>query len=159
MKKTHWKKLFNYEYLGAWSLDQGEEKQVTIKKTDRALVKSAQSPKGEDLPIVYFEEFELPMVLNPTNCKSIANIYGNMVEDWIGKKAILYVQGGIKAFGSITEALRIRPESHLIDSLSGMLSNVSDKLSDDELTYANRIIDNKEKDSYSKLHKFLKSKA
>jgi len=156
--RTHWKKLFNYEYLGAHSLEENEEREVTIKSTGKALVKSAKAPNGDECPTVIFNEFDKPMVLNATNCKLIAEMYGNIVEDWVGKKVTIYVQEDVKAFGTTTDALRIKKGVQWIEMLKNNLKNVSESISKDELEYANRIINNKEKSSYNKLHKFLKSK-
>lgn len=156
--RTHWKKLFNNDYLGAWSLEEDQDKDVTITKTGTTLVKSGQNPKGEECPIVFFEEFDIPMVLNSTNCKTIESIYGPIVEDWVGKKVTLYVQGGIKAFGTITEALRIRKAQHITETLKAMFEAIKPTLGEDEIKKANRIISNEEKTSYTKLYNFLKSK-
>lgn len=106
MTKTHWKKEFNPDFLGAWSLD-GEEKIVTIEKTGHSLVKSARDPQGEDCFVCHFKEFDKPMVLNSTNCKIIGKLHGNYIEDWIGKKIQLYTTN-VKAFGDTVEALRVR---------------------------------------------------
>lgn len=156
--RTHWKKLFNYEYLGAYSLEENEEREVTILSTGKALVKSAKAPSGDECPTVTFEEFDKPMVLNATNCKLIAEMYGNIVEDWVGKKVTIYVLEDVKAFGTTTDALRIKKGVQWVEMLKRSLKSVSHSISDEEKAYANRIINNKEKSSYNKLHKFLKSK-
>lgn len=109
--KTHWKKLFNYDYLGTYSLEDEKDVHVTITKHERKLVKSQQDPNGEELPVIYFKEFEKPMVLNPTNAKTIESIYGPFVEDWMNKRITLFVKKGIRAFGTTTDGLRIRPKA------------------------------------------------
>ena len=48
------------------------------------------------------------MVLNKTNAKTIASLYGNHVEAWPGKRITIYVQKNVRAFGSVTDALRIK---------------------------------------------------
>ena len=50
------------------------------------------------------------MILNVTNCKTIAKIYDSpYIEDWIGKYITVY-SAKVKAFGETVEALRIRPK-------------------------------------------------
>ena len=106
-QKTHWKKMLNYDYLGAYSLDNGNDLTVTITTTDRAIVKSAQHPKGEDCFVANFKEVDKPMILNATNCKTIQGLYGAFIEDWEGKQITLFIKD-VKAFGTVTDALRIR---------------------------------------------------
>lgn len=103
---THWKKNFNYAYLGAYSLPVGQELIVTIKETRTEKVKGANG-KEENCFVCYFNESEKPMILNKTNCKRIAKLYGDMVEGWVGKKIQLFSQK-VSAFGEETEALRVR---------------------------------------------------
>ncbi len=106
-KLTHWKKEFNPDFLGSWSLDGGEDIVLTIKKTGRTKVKSQQNPKGEDCFAAWFKETDKPMILNVTNCRIIGKLYSNYIETWIGKKIQLYVKE-VSAFGEVVEALRIK---------------------------------------------------
>lgn len=49
------------------------------------------------------------MILNRTNCKTIAKIYQtNFIEEWSGKKIQIYAEL-VDAFGEQVEALRVRP--------------------------------------------------
>lgn len=156
--RTHWKKLFNNDYLGAWSLKEGEEKIVTISKVSKSMVKSAQAPKGEECPVCYFKEFNIPMVLNATNCKRIGKMYGDIIEDWVGKTVTLYVEYDVKAFGTTTDALRVKEGKKLIDELRDLYNGLKDSLTDQERTRAERILNNNEKPSFGKLYNFLKLK-
>jgi hypothetical protein len=106
--KTHWKKQFNYDYLGAYSLLPNQDMTLTIKETKKEMVTGTGGQKDQCF-ICYFEEDVKPMILNKTNCKVIENLYTPFVEDWPGKKVTVYAQK-VKAFGEETEALRIRPE-------------------------------------------------
>ena len=105
--KTHWKKQFNYEYMGSYSLPDGKDVVLTIKETRKEKV-TGTAGKKEDCFVCYFEESDKPMILNRTNCKTIERIYKSpFIEDWAG----LRVQIGIdtvSAFGESVEALRVR---------------------------------------------------
>jgi len=104
----HWKKQFNYDYLGSYSLDGKREKVVTITKLDTDKVTGQQGRK-EDCFVVYFKEFEKPMILNRTNAKAIEKVANSgLIQDWVGNEVTLYIENGVKAFGEIVDALRIR---------------------------------------------------
>lgn len=107
---THWKKLQNPDYLGAYSLQPGEEPIYTIAKVGPEMVTGPDGKKDE-CTVAHFTEKAKPMVLNATNCKTIAKIYNTpFIEHWVGKKIQIYA-AKVKAFGEDVEALRIRPKA------------------------------------------------
>lgn len=104
---THWKKLTNPNYIGAYSLQPGEERIVTITKVVRENVKGIDG-KSEECTVAHLHN-EKPMILNATNCKTISKIYQTpFIENWAGKSIIIYA-AKIKAFGEEIEALRVKP--------------------------------------------------
>jgi hypothetical protein len=104
----HWKKQFNYDYLGSYSLDGKKEVVVTIDKLAQDQVTGQQGRK-EDCFVVYYKEFDKPMILNRTNAKAIEKVSGSgLIQDWKGVKVTLFVEKGVKAFGDVVDALRIR---------------------------------------------------
>ncbi len=103
MAKTHWKKLHNPDYLGAYSLDESTMV-VEIKKVEKRQIPGADGKKDD--AVVAELVGQKPMILNATNMKTIASLYGNYIEDWVGKKVTLFV-ATVKAFGTTTDALRI----------------------------------------------------
>lgn len=105
--KTHWKKQFNYDYLGSYSIDEGKDLVLTIKSTTKEMVANTGGKK-EECFVCYFKETKKPMILNRTNCKAIESLYSPYIEDWADKKIILYVEKGVKAFGNEVDALRVR---------------------------------------------------
>jgi len=107
MKKTHWKKEFNYSYMGSYSLPDGQDVILTIKKTRKELVKGTNG-KEENCFVCYFEESEKPMILNKTNCKTIEKLYRTpYIEQWAGIRVQIGIDT-VSAFGETVEALRIR---------------------------------------------------
>ena len=103
MAKTHWKKLHNPDYLGAYSLDESTMV-VEIKKVEKRQIPGADGKKDD--AVVAELVGQKPMILNATNMKTIASLYGNYIEDWVGKKITLFV-ATVKAFGTTTDALRV----------------------------------------------------
>ncbi len=101
----HFKLLFPSEYLGSHDL-QGKDATVTIKKV---VVEELKTDRGsERKPVMYFEKTEKKLVLNKTNAKSIAALYGPEINVWAGKRITLYGTP-VSAFGKEVEALRVRP--------------------------------------------------
>src|ERR1700753_1068402 len=112
---THWKKEFDYKFLGAHDLLPEETRTLTIKETKNENVKGADGKEKECL-VAYFEEKSKPMILNKTNCKIIEKVYNTPYrEKWNGKQIIVYPQSGIKAFGEVVDALRIKREVPGVD--------------------------------------------
>lgn len=107
MSKTHWKKLTNPDYLGAYALDEGKDMIVTIKEVKSGLVTRPDGTKDEAI-ICYFENGVKPMILNKTNMKRIEKVTGTpYIEDWAGHNIQLYSEL-VAAFGTTTEGLRVR---------------------------------------------------
>jgi len=105
--KTHWKKEFNYDYMGSYSLPDGKDVVLTIKETRKEQVIGTNGKK-EECFVCYFKESDKPMILNRTNCKTIAKIHGTpFIEEWPGKRIQLGIDL-VSAFGEQVEALRIR---------------------------------------------------
>jgi hypothetical protein len=109
-KVTHWKKLTNPNYIGSHDFQPGQELVVTIESVKNEMVKcfDGSKLKEEDCIIATLKGAKKPMILNKTNCKIITRLYDTpYIEDWIGKKIILYV-AKVKAFGEVTDAIRIK---------------------------------------------------
>lgn len=110
--KTNWKKLMNPDYLGAYSLDDGNGKYSDIIATVQYVkVENVTGPDGkkEDCPVAHFSERDLkPMILNATNMKTLEKLFhSKYIEDWAGHKIQIGVEQ-VKAFGDVVDALRIR---------------------------------------------------
>ena len=104
---THWKKLTNPNFLGAYDFEPKEERTLQIESIKQELVPNSTGDKENC--IVATLKGSKPIILNKTNCKTIAKIYGtNQIEDWAGKKITLFV-ASVRAFGETTDALRVKP--------------------------------------------------
>jgi hypothetical protein len=108
---THWKKLQNPDYLGAYSLanDKGtySERVVKITAISKQIVTGANN-KSDECIIARFANEPKPMILNATNCKQLVKLSkSDFIEHWIGLSVTLYVSK-VKAFGEVMDALRIK---------------------------------------------------
>lgn len=103
----HWKKAFNPDYLGSWSLENGQDMILTIKSVGVETV-TGEGGRKEECLVARFCEDVKPMILNKTNCKTISKIYKNPdYLSWFGKKIQIY-QDKTKFAGEFVECLRIR---------------------------------------------------
>jgi hypothetical protein len=104
---THWKNLFPNKMmlLGSQNLNEGEELIATIKYVEIQEILN-QSGKKESVPVIQFTNAP-PMVLNITNSRTIASLYGERYDTWVGCSIQIYATK-VKAFGQEQMALRIR---------------------------------------------------
>jgi len=107
-KTTHWKNLFPSKtmLLGSHNLNDGEELIATIRAVTIEAIKNT-SGQTEHVPVLHFEGKMPPMVLNITNSRSIASLYGEHYDHWVGCSIQIFATK-VKAFGQETTALRIR---------------------------------------------------
>lgn len=107
MSKTHWKRLHNPDYIGAYSLDPDQDLTVTIDYVAREQI-TGTGGKKEECTVAHLVNNK-PFILNATNSKSIAKLYGNFIEDWAGQKITLFATT-TRMGGETVECLRIRPK-------------------------------------------------
>lgn len=158
--KTHWKKNHDYNFLGAYSLVQGSDMVLTIKELKPEEIMGTNGKKEKGF-VCHFAEPQKPMILNKTNCKIIEKIYGTpFIEDWIGKKIQLFVTA-VSAFGTTTDALRIRPQipggKSEVQLLADLYLTKKSKMKISDQRDAERIMKDKEVESYAKLRQSLEA--
>jgi hypothetical protein len=75
-----------------------------------------QTAEGKsEKAVVYFQENLKPMILNVSRSKAIEKVAGSpYFEDWLGVPIQLYIEHGIKAFGDVVSAVRVRPRRPII---------------------------------------------
>lgn len=109
-EKTHWKKVVSDpNYLGEADFGENEEKIGTISHVvANEKVRTAEGTSEK--AVVYFRENLKPMILNVARSKAITKVAGSpFFEDWAGVSIQLYIEHGIKAFGDVVSAVRVRP--------------------------------------------------
>ena len=106
LKKTHWKKEFNPQFLGEWDFEPGKDLVAKITKVEP---KKITNPKGqsEEKLVMEFEGLK-PLILNKTNAESCSKaLESPYIEDWAGQYVQMYVTR-VAAFNTVTNAIRIR---------------------------------------------------
>ena len=73
--KTHWKRLQNPDYIGAYALDPGKDMILTIKSAANEMIIGADGKKEECMVMRFIEPGVKPMIVNTTNAKTITKIY------------------------------------------------------------------------------------
>jgi hypothetical protein len=100
--------LYDANWIYSFDLA-GRDVTATIGEVRAAKVKDSEG-KEQKKPVVYFRESKdkRGLVLCKTNGKTIAAMYGNETNEWIGKRITLYPTT-CDAFGKTVECIRIRP--------------------------------------------------
>ena len=105
---THWKKLTNPNYLGAYSIENNADLILTIGTVSNEMVVGTDGKKEECTVCRFLERGTKPMILNSTNMKMISKLLKTpYVEEWYGHKIQIGIEK-VKAFGEVVEALRVR---------------------------------------------------
>lgn len=93
-------------YLSGDDLD--EDVTVTI---DRVVLESFRDPKTRSetmKPVMYFQRAKRGLIINRTNWRTVAELYGDESDNWPGKRIVLTSEM-VDAYGRRTKAVRIRP--------------------------------------------------
>jgi hypothetical protein len=108
---THYRQLYDRDYLGSWDLPEGRDVVVTIEKCVGGELTGNGGKKAKK-PVISFVGKDKKFVCNVTNAKAIAGMYGNQVEKWAGKRITLYVSTTRDpSTGGDIPCIRVRPQA------------------------------------------------
>ncbi|MCR1905162.1 hypothetical protein [Intestinimonas butyriciproducens] len=109
--KTHWKKkVSDPNFIGEGDFQEGEEKVLTIERVRIDETVTTAEGKSKKQVVHWKEPGNKPMILNVARSKNIEKVAGSgYFEDWPGVQVQLYIEHGIKAFGEVVSAVRVRP--------------------------------------------------
>ena len=109
--KTHWKKVVSDpNFIGEGDFQEGEEKVLTIDRVNASETVQTAEGKSKKAVVHWKEPGNKPMILNVARSKNIEKVAGSgYFEDWSGVSVQLYIEHGIKAFGEVVSAVRVRP--------------------------------------------------
>lgn len=107
-EKTHWKKLTNPNYLGDYSIPEGQD---LIARIDYVAKETINDPTGKkkEAVVAHFSDGNKPMVLNKTNLKTMSRIFGtSYIEDWRGRSIQIFFDPNVRFGRDKVGGLRIR---------------------------------------------------
>ena len=91
---THWRSLIERDSIGAWDLvgKDGKPRDFTLEITGvrGVKVKSKENPKGKGKPVLSFKGADKYLIAGAVNCQTIAGLYGDDVDAWVGRSITLY---------------------------------------------------------------------
>lgn len=164
-KKTHYRNVFKSDHLGVADLEELIESKkplrFTIKEVKQEINVSVAGRKGNH-NIAYFKEPVKPLVLNATNSKMI-RLFTNspFVQDWANVEIDLYIDRTVKMKGEVVGGVRLRvngldQSDMLLKELKDLFNVKSDSIPDGDKIHFERVINNQEKNSYTKAINALK---
>ncbi len=109
MAVDHFEALFDSTYLRWMDIVEHGDVTVTVEKIERNVELTLRGGVKKFAPVVHFVGKKKPLVLNVTNCDSIAALHGEKPSKWINKKITLYVTT-TSCKGKRVNCIRIRGE-------------------------------------------------
>ena len=100
-----YRSMFDRKYLGAWDLA-GRDVTVTIESVRAEKISNGKST--DKRPVVKLRGTEKEFLVNKTNAKTIASLYGPNTDAWSGKPITLYPTQASFG-GQLVDAIRVRP--------------------------------------------------
>ena len=157
---THWKKQFNYDYLGSQDIEEGKELTLTLKETKKQEVIGGDGKKTMCF-VAHFKENYKPMILNRTNCKAITRAFKTPYSnEWKDRRITIFVLKDVKAFGELVDALRVKntdPDDTTLEEIKKLFDKHKKEMPAELVQNASNIIQSKQHLSYAKLLTYLKS--
>jgi hypothetical protein len=108
---THWKKLTNPDYFGSHDLinPDGSYREITVKiksVTIKEIVGDGGRKSQKNVLVTYETK---PIILNNINQRTIQKVLKTpFIEQWKDRQIVIGVDTNVKAFGDVTDALRVR---------------------------------------------------
>src|SRR5262249_24191143 len=84
---------------------------VTIKGNSKEVI--GRGLEQAEKFVLQFRELKKPFVLNKTNGKVLAKLFGtDEMDQWSGRRVSLYVKDDVEFQGEVVSAIRVRPTLH-----------------------------------------------
>lgn len=97
--------LFPSKYAKAADL-RGKNVPVVIERITPREKLMMQGGKSDTKPVIYLRGKEKGWILNKTNAKAIAKVYGPEITNWIGKTVVI-MSAEVEARGEMVDAIRV----------------------------------------------------
>lgn len=106
---THWKKIVKPDapYFGEADFD--SVYQTFLVTIDHCSTERITNEQGTQLKgVLHFRERIKPLILNVTNGKRIAELYGKDIDGWVGKQITLYYDPSVRVAGKTVGGTRVK---------------------------------------------------
>lgn len=100
----------NANFLGSWDLYDISSQQITATIHDIRDEEVVNNGKSEHCTVLIFKEDIKPMILNLTNKKTLTKLYKTKETKKLIGKRVTIIYEKVKAFGKVSDALRIKSE-------------------------------------------------
>lgn len=100
-------KVFPSKYVAAADLN-GKPVTLTVKSITLEEMVTHKDERVKK-PVVWFERATKGFVMNVTNARTIADLYGDETDAWVGKRITIYPTR-VPAFGKMQDCIRVKPE-------------------------------------------------
>lgn len=101
--------LFDSDWIRAWDLA-GKARTLTIVKVEGGTIENPKAKTKTRKPVVHFKGAKKPLALNKTNAATIADMFGNDTDAWVGKTITIFPT--TTSFGRETvDCIRINPKA------------------------------------------------
>ena len=104
----HWKKIVKPDapYFGEQDFDSID--QIFLVTITELRSEQVRTDRGTEIHgVLHFAEDVKPLILNITNGKKIAELYGKMCENWSGKQIALYFDPNVRFGGQRVGGVRV----------------------------------------------------
>ena len=102
----HYRKLFDERFIGSYDFEGKASVTVEIAGISVEELRD-NSGTAVNKPVLTFKGAKKGLVLNKTVAKTIAELYGNNTDKWIGKKIVMFATT-CQAFGETVECVRVQ---------------------------------------------------
>lgn len=104
---SDYRTMFDSKYLGAWDLPAGKDVTVTIVSVAAETVRNAANKEARK-PVLMFQGKNKGLLLNKTNAKTVAAMYGTDTTKWAQKRISLYATTTMMGPERV-DCIRVRP--------------------------------------------------
>jgi len=102
----HVDQMFPSPYIKAADV-LGRELNITIAGWEYEEFEDPRTKEKDRKPVLSFQKTDKRLILNVTNAKTIASIFGEETDNWAGKQICLFTKD-VEAFGEMKNAIRIK---------------------------------------------------
>lgn len=99
--------MFDARFIGAWDLPPNRDVVVTIASVAPETVRNAANKEAKK-PVLTFVARTKGLLLNKTNAKTVAAMYGTDTVKWVGRQVALYATTTMMGPDRV-DCVRIRP--------------------------------------------------